>query len=438
MNIKVPNHVVAAILFLVLVAFVVTFAYGIAVQRLKLFPYQHVDKVVAALQWFEEQTPIGLAWYYKEVDRLEARPLAADHPTPDALNLVSSIVEDHRLSVRLIDMQGQTFHEWDVDVFEYWPNTDHLLDEVKPKTRPGTHIHGIMLLENGDLLVNHNSIGTSRLDKCGNVVWQLAYETHHSIHRAADGNFWISGRKRYLEPLPDWPLHGATVFDPTVIEVSPDGEMLREISVLKLLDDNDLRALASIRGGSIGNSIYGDNLHLNDVETFDQQGTEGVFEYGDVVISLRNINTILVFNPDTLMIKYVRTGGFIRQHDPDFVDANTMTLYDNNHVGMGDGMVSRILELNAANDEIKVLYPKEGDETFYSHIMGKHQRLDNGNMIIVESSSGRGFEIDTQGRTVWEFINRIDDKRVGVVEQVDRLPASTRVLFADLSCDQPI
>jgi hypothetical protein len=190
-----------------------------------------------------------------------------------------------------------------------------------------------------------------------------------------------------------------------------------------------------MRNNSIGNTISGDNLHLNDVETFDRTSESGLFEFGDVVVSLRNIHTVLVFDPETLKIKYYRTGGFIRQHDPDFVDANTLLLYDNNDVrrdGMGE---SRILQIDAARDEVSVVYPQSGNEPFFSRIMGKYQALPGDRLLIAESTGGRAFEVDASGRVIWEFINQVSDTEAGIIEQAQRLPPQTRRLFENLQCD---
>ena len=59
---------------------------------------------------------------------------------------------------------------------------------------------------------------------------------------------------------------------------------------------------------------------------------EGIFKKGDVLVSLRNINTIFVFNRENDKIKFIPTGSFVRQHDPDFVDGETISVFDNHPV----------------------------------------------------------------------------------------------------------
>jgi hypothetical protein len=50
-----------------------------------------------------------------------------------------------------------------------------------------------------------------------------------------------------------------------------------------------------------------------------------------------------------------------------------------------------------------------------SVIRGQHELLDNDGMLITEFDAGRVLEVDSQGRVVWEYINRYDDKSVGEV-----------------------
>ena len=50
------------------------------------------------------------------------------------------------------------------------------------------------------------------------------------------------------------------------------------------------------------------------------------------MVSLRNIHAVMVFDPDTLNIKYLSIGKVVRQHDPDFIDGNRISIFDNNNV----------------------------------------------------------------------------------------------------------
>jgi hypothetical protein len=142
------------------------------------------------------------------------------------------------------------------------------------------------------------------------------------------------------------------------------------------------------------------------------------------MISLRNIHAIIVFNPDTLNIKYLNVGRVVRQHDPDFIDGDSISIFDNNNVAHeARGQHSRIVVMSATNDHMQVIYSGSAEQPFFTHILGKHQWLPNGNMLITESTKGRAFEIDPKGALVWEYFNLVDKGRLAWVDEAQRLPS---------------
>jgi len=360
--------------------------------------------------------------------------MAEGHETPDALNLVTAMGPDKTLALKVVDMQGELVHQWPVDWFDTWPDPDHLPKGAVPQTRPGTHIHGTKLLPNGDVIFNYEMQGTVRMGVCGDVQWRLPHQTHHSLHLDDDGVLWIPGVRTGQQKLPDYPAHVPPIRESMIFQVSQDGELLEALSVFDLLDLNGQRALLHLRSSAISNNVTGDSLHLNDVEVFPNDMAEGYFRKGDVVVSLRNINTLMVFDRDW-SIKLMKVGGFVRQHDPDFIDGDTLMLFDNNNIGPSSfGQQSRILLLDGPSKELTELYAGTAANPFYTAIMGKQQLLDNGHLLVTESIAGRGFELDESGELVWEYINLVEEGVVGIVEEVERIPASFRQVFETATC----
>ena len=66
---------------------------------------------------------------------------------------------------------------------------------------------------------------------------------------------------------------------------------------------------------------------------------------------------------------------------------------------------SRILEFDPFTQQIYWTYTGTSEEPFYSSIAGAYQRLPNGNTLILETETGRAFEVNPSGEIVWEFIN---------------------------------
>ena len=67
------------------------------------------------------------------------------------------------------------------------------------------------------------------------------------------------------------------------------------------------------------------------------------------------------------------------------------------------------------------MFPDAGPR-FYSSVMGAHQRLPNGNWLILSTMEGRVFEVTETGETVREYSNIINDTYNAVVPHIEFLP----------------
>ena len=110
--------------------------------------------------------------------------------------------------------------------------------------------------------------------------------------------------------------------------------------------------------------------------------------------------------------------------------------YDNNNLadwtsGAPDpaGHYSRIVTISAKDDSLAVRYQGTKDQPFFTHFLGNHQRLPNGNMLVTESMHGRVFEVDADGRILWEHFNIVRPGLVGLVANAVRLPAQFDTSF---------
>jgi hypothetical protein len=401
-----------------------SFAYGYISLAGGLFPHALISESIKTIdEWINEP---DLPPYLYQTEYLTKVPVYDPAAANNGLSFVAAAIEDRKLSARVIDMNGEIVHQWVIDWFDLWSDATHIseTDAAYPQMRPGTMIHGAVLLENGDLIFNFNHLGMIRLDPCGNVVWRLGYRTHHKIYLDENDILWVPGQINHDLPLPNLPNHEAPFIEPTVIKVSLDGELLKEISLIDVFKENDLEGLLNLSSLAQRDvSVTGDTLHLNDVETFPSYLEEGVFTTGDIMVSLRNINTVLVFREEDLQVTQIHIGTWVRQHDPDFIDGNTISVFDNYNVAPEEyGQQSRILIKSVSTGEYSVYYTGSEGQPFYTDIVGNHQWLPNGNMLITESIKGRAFEIDPEGIIVWEYINILEDGIAGIIDEVYRLP----------------
>jgi Arylsulfotransferase (ASST) len=359
------------------------------------------------------------------------------HAFSEGLTLVSGLTKEGNIDVQVLTRDGDVLQRWDIDWFKgFWPHPHHIPEEDLPRRRPATTLDGIALLPDGDVVFNLDLLGMARVGLCGNIVWRLPYQTHHALHVDETGHMWVAGQKRVKERSPALPGYRPPFVEFTVLKVTPGGDIVREISVFDVLIRNKLHGLLYMSPRETWSDTWsldvsGDTLHLNDVEIFPSHLRPGVFEVGDVLISLRNLNAVMVFNPATLHIKYLSIGRVVHQHDPDFVDGNHISMLDNNNVAPdSQGPQSRIVVVDGRNDHTDVKYSGSAEQPFYTAIMGKHQWLPNGNMLITESTKGRAFEVDPEGQLVWEYFHLVDNGRLALLTQ--RLPPFfTRAFFEE-------
>lgn len=386
------------------------FLAGVAVQAFEWPPSAFLERAwhqfrrVAGLLTVEERYPFLETRVYA---RTGARTLEPDRVQP-GLTLVASHWKDRdwKSGLRLIDADGTLVHEWRPEAFEVFPDSV----DARPQAHHGvrfTPIHGFHLEPNGEVVANVEHLGTVRLDACGNPIWKVARGNNHSVVKADDGSFWIPGAvpsdsvgygKRY-PGLPD------TVRGELILHVSGDGRVLSEIDVLDLLYANGLQR--HFVNGVVGHDF--DFMHINDVEPLSAALADGypMFESGDLMVSLRNLDLVFVFDPESGVVKWDSGDLLVRQHDPDWLGDGWIGVFDNRWDDTPRGALlggSRVVAIRPEDGETEDLYPRSGSEPLYTAFMGHWQRLENGNILLTESLTGRLAEVAPDGRTVWEWI----------------------------------
>lgn len=341
-----------------------------------------------------------------------------------------------RPGVRLVDIDGAVLHRWEVRPRRIWPFKDFPL---------GTYVHGSYLFPNGDLLVNVEYAGLARMDACGKILWKSDFATHHSVYRDEDGSFWVSGHHRIEkgdERASRFPPIKTPFGEDTLINVSPAGELLKEISLLEAFYDSPWRHLLW-HYDVVRKPGSQDPLHLNDVETLSRELADDfpTLEAGDFVVSSRTLNAIAILNPKG-DLEWVLAGEFTQQHDPDFEPGGRIAVFDNRYdltPKKGNFLGgSRITAVDPATNEVEDLYNSHiGDKIFYTVAAGKHQLLENGNRLITEAKSGRIFEVTPAGETVWEWIAEpYNEKKVFEVLEGTRYSAITPQMSTAWPCHE--
>jgi hypothetical protein len=355
---------------------------------------------------------------------------------------------DDNNELRLIRRNGAVIARWPVRFSEIFSDTSHTLEP--PATDWNVDTHGALALPDGSVVFNFDNVGLVKLDRCGNIVWTLARPTHHSVEFAEDGGFWVPGT-RYLSSEDDspFPPFETPLREHTIMKVSEDGEVLTEISVIKLFYDNGLEAMLTTAGKNQWRKKPAKEIvHLNKIAELSKDIADDfpAFNAGDLALSLRGHNLILVVDPGTRNIKWWRIGPWLRQHDPEFISGGKIIVFNNNNYwfrsdknqeevkNLSIPRGSNIIEIDPVSDVHRVIYGGVKGQEMLTIIRGKHDLTRNGGLLITEFEGGRVFETDATGRIIWEYINRYDSDEVAEITEARIYPADY-FKVSDWSCE---
>jgi hypothetical protein len=185
-------------------------------------------------------------------------------------------------------------------------------------------------------------------------------------------------------------------------------------------------------------------VHLNKIEELSSAIANDfiLFEAGDLAISLREQNLIMVINPNTGIIKWWRIGPWLRQHDPEFIPSGKIIVFNNNLYSMSLNKfsdenrlyASNIVEFDFASNEHRIIFGGREGQELHTILRGKLELSPNGGLLVTEFEGGRVFETDSNGRIIWEYINRYDSDEVAEISEARIYPASY-FQVSDWSCN---
>lgn len=340
--------------------------------------------------------------------------------------------------LRLIRRDGTIVARWPVRFSEIFPAPDD--SERSPRTDWNVDIHGALILPDGSIVFNFEFNGLVKLDRCGKVVWTLRRATHHSVERAEGGGYWVPGKRFYAadEDSP-FPPFETPFSEDTILRVSENGKVLSELSVPGIFYDNGLEAILTASGHHYRTGMSWDEeiVHLNkvDVLTSDIAADFPMFEAGDLALSIRELNLVMVIDPTDGRVKWRHIGPWLRQHDPEFKAGGKIVVFNNNTYETAFGKshstsypsiprVSDIMEIDPQTGESDVLYGNRKGQRMLSVWRGKVDLRPNGGLLVTEFEGGRVFETDAAGRVIWQYINRYSPDEVAEITEARAYPES--------------
>jgi len=358
-----------------------------------------------------------------QIEKLESLSyVAGKSPAPDVPTIrvhdraraqpgLNFYTSGHAPEAVLMDMDGRELHRWSYDFRRIWP--DFPVGNELPSTQFWRRAY---LYPNGDILAIYDGLGIVKLDRSSKLLWALPCRAHHDLEVMPGGDIWVLTREAKLarDVSGDVP-----VLEDFVSILSPDGKERKRVSLLESLVSSPFAAQLRERAGRARFTLGANTLAVLDGT---HEKLDPAFRAGNVLVSFLTIDTLAVFDLEKKTAVWVKTGGFVAQHDPKLLRGGSMLLFDN----QGRGKESEVIEMDPATGREIWTYRGTAESPFYSETCGTAERLPNGNTLIVESDGGRAFEVTPDKTIVWEFYNPHrageDGRYIATLFDVVRLP----------------
>jgi hypothetical protein len=386
-------QVISAAFMLVVAAF----AYGVAVAHYEIWPFRLIQDSSYAFGSIVRAGEVVPRGRRIEPPAGAARQAFKVHDPArigdGTFVFLGSDDSTHGYSAWLYDTTGRKLHTWRIDYSALdptGPSSDSDMPHAFQVLPDGT---AIVAFDGGDVM--------ARIDACSQPIWIREGIFHHSMTVADDGSVWVwrAEGSHYAQ------YHYLMNFD------AKTGATIREIG---LIEDIIERIGPNAFVFGVGpeypfrrvdadpENRDSDFFHPNDVDVLSAALAPQfpLFEPGDLLLSLREIDLVAVVDPDTAEVKWWNAGPWIKQHDPDFLPDGRISVYSNN-TGRGR---SDILKIDPKTKTVTSdLY--DGTARFYSAEMGSHQYQPNGNVLITVPGEGRVLLVSAGGDPIMEFNN---------------------------------
>ena len=182
------------------------------------------------------------------------------------------------------------------------------------------------LMLNGDVIFN-TGYSLLRLSICSNrSIWKLDNLSHHSIELDSRGNIIVPSKSDQKISISKW--SHLKWEDDSITTISLSGEIIQIDSFASIFIKNNLTALLIGIGDSNIKNL--NPIHINQIKPT-LTGSEFWKKY-DLLISSRNLSTVFIYRPSIGKIIGHQTGPWMNQHSFDYVDNNSISLFNNNVV----------------------------------------------------------------------------------------------------------
>ena len=287
----------------------------------------------------------------------------------------------------LMDMDGNTLHEWTCRFTDAFPEA-----AVSGDPSFSDHWTNVRLLPEGDVLGIFGGLGLVRLDRSSRILWAHEGGEHDDIAVTEAGEIYVLGSKRNRV---NWVNQKEPIIEDYVLVLDANGDVLNRVSLLSAVLASDFSNVT--KSANMGRSDQ--TLHANSLDILDGSlsGRIPSFGNGNVLVSLRGLDTIAVVDMESGSLVWTQFGMWLDQLDSTLLSNGNILLLE-----YLDGD-PRVIEFDPVTMEVEWAYERESGGDVDGRWGGVCRRLPNGNTLISESGRGRAFEVTSQGEVVWEY-----------------------------------
>ena len=409
------------ILYLVIVVFIVfTIFFGVLVRQ-ELVGTKKLG-LISKYALIISEIPVNLKNIYNQIiddgyamladSRQSAKPNFKRFKNNDRTELLILSRFDGDLniaSVEIINLNDfSVIHKYNPDIESInkkaLKNNKKEFFNIKADASPNRFLLIHPLIDKAGNLVSHNEEGPIfKMDICNNVKWVNSKERfHHSNEVDHENNYWAP---TYMEPysntMQKYRNNRAGLLDDAITKISKSGKILYQKSVFEVLMEGRV-----VRYNDL--YVNGDPIHLNDIQPVIKDSKH--WKKGDLFLSLRNLNTIILYRPSINKVLKIINGPFVMQHDVDIISDNEISIFNNNVIYTKEGPVAGNIDILIYNFDTNKFYKKFAQTIVDNDIItgagGLSDFLDDGSLFIEEQGSGRLLLIDNKGELEWEYVNK--------------------------------
>ncbi|MCB9983844.1 MAG: hypothetical protein H6861_09280 [Rhodospirillales bacterium] len=390
-------------------------------KSLLTVPISHIEQT--RKMFIDAQRRYAISYYTPQ--RNDLKGLVVNNQTKSYAGYTFYIGID-KLQALLRDENGNIVHTWGKNPKEIWTDPNHIAQ--KSKDYHFSSSRAFLSPETGDAYLTFGSrlrpvfgLGLVKFDKNNQVVWKYDGGVHHDVAFSPDKKrIYVLGKTPVYSKMENLEHMEPPYLDEEIIVLNDKGEELKKISLLKLFTNSQLKIILDKLSTMPADPTFfaGDILHTNTIEVIPDEavGKAPMLKKGHLMLSFRNLDLLIVMDPETEQVTWASYGPWKGQHDPEIQNDGTVMMFDNQGNLKPDQGASRVLQIDLNDLSIVWEYGGTKESPLFSDYNSSIQILPNDNVLVTESHAGRIFEVTRDKEIVWEFWN---PKRLIVKESRD-------------------